>query len=134
MSADLFENETISKQESHIGSRQAFARLLPFLKNHIRGLVVCLVLLAGATGLSLLWPLLLRRVLDVNIAAGDFKGLLWTVAAIALIQLSNIGLQYTMRVKLEVIGQDVMLELKRKLYHHILSLDVPYFERQYVMI
>ena len=129
MTADFFEYEKINEQEKQIGTRKAFARLLPLLKAHTSGLVICLILLAGATGFSLLWPLLLRHALDVNIADGDLRGLLLTVAAIGLIQISTIGLQYLMRVKLEIIGQDVMLTLKRKLFHHILSLDVAFFDK-----
>ncbi|UCE23768.1 MAG: ABC transporter ATP-binding protein [Candidatus Zixiibacteriota bacterium] len=129
MTADFFEYEKINEQEKQIGTRRAFARLLPLLKAHTSGLSICLVLLAGATGFSLLWPLLLRHALDVNIADGDLRGLLLTVAAIGLIQISTIGLQYLMRVKLEIIGQDVMLTLKRKLFHHILSLDVAFFDK-----
>ncbi|UCD64111.1 MAG: ABC transporter ATP-binding protein [Candidatus Zixiibacteriota bacterium] len=129
MSADLFEHEQINEQEKQIGSRKAFARLLPLLKSHVRGLLLCLFLLAGATVLSLYWPLLLKRALDVNIASGDVRGLLTTVAAIGLIQVVTIVLQYLMRVRLEIIGQDVMLSLKRRLFHHILSLDISYFDK-----
>ena len=129
MTADFFEDEKINEQEKQIGSRKAFARLLPLLKEHKKGLLLCLVLLAIATVFSLYWPILLRHVLDVDIANGDFKGLLITVAAIGLIQVITILLQYIMRVKLEIIGQDVMLKLKRKLFHHILSLDVAFFDK-----
>ncbi|UCC45010.1 MAG: ABC transporter ATP-binding protein, partial [Candidatus Zixiibacteriota bacterium] len=129
MTADLYEHEQINDQEKQISSRAAFKKLLPLLKSHVRGLVLCLFLLAGATVLSLYWPILLKHALDVDIADGDMTGLLITVAAIGLIQIVTIGLQYVMRVKLEIIGQDVMLGLKRRLFHHILSLDVSYFDK-----
>ena len=128
MSADLYEHEKISDREKQIGSRKAFAKLLPLLNEHRKGLFLCLVLLAGATLLSLTWPLLLKHALDVDVASGDLKGLLMTVAAIGLIQVSTMVLQYFMRVRLEIIGQDVMLSLKRKLFHHILSLDIGFFD------
>jgi ATP-binding cassette subfamily B protein len=38
-------------------------------------------------------------------------------------------LQYIQRVRLEIIGQDVMVDLKQKLFNHILSLDVSFFDR-----
>lgn len=129
MTADLYEFEKINEQEKQIGTRQAFARLLPLLKEHRKGLLLCLVLLAGGTVFSLYWPILLRHALDVDIASGDLKGLLFTVAGIGLIQVVTIVLQYVMRVRLEIIGQDVMLTLKRKLFHHILSLDVDFFDK-----
>ena len=129
MTADLYEHEQINEREKEIGSRKAFAKLLPLLSEHRKALFLCLILLAGATLLSLTWPLLLKRALDVDIANDNLKGLLMTVAAIGLIQISTMVLQYLMRVKLEIIGQDVMLTLKRKLFHHILSLDVDFFDK-----
>ncbi len=129
MTADFYEDEKITHEEKQIGTRKAFAKLLPLLGLHKRGLFVCLMLLVGATGLSLTWPLLLRHAIDVDIAAGDLKGLLWTVAGIALIQVITIVFQYIMRVRLEIIGQDIMLELKRRLFNHILSLDISFFDK-----
>ena len=76
MTSDFYENENMTGREKEISSRQAFAKLLPYLKEHYKGLMICLFLLAGGTILSLYWPLLLRRALDVDIADGDFRGLL----------------------------------------------------------
>lgn len=129
MSSDLYEHEQVDDAERQISYKTAFSKLLPLLKAHKKGMWICLFLLGGSTVLSLYWPILLKRALDVNIAGDDFSGLLWTVAAIGLIQITTIVLQYVMRVKLETIGQDVMLDLKRKLFHHILSLDIGYFDK-----
>lgn len=129
MTSDFYENEQINEQEKQIGSKQAFTRLLPSLKEHKKALWTCLILLAAATIISLYWPILLRHALDVDIVNADFKGLIVTVVAIGMIQVISIALQYVMRVKLEIIGQDVMLTLKRKLFNHILSLDVDYFDK-----
>lgn len=129
MTGDLYENEKINPEEEAIRSRTAFAKLIPLLKNHIRPLIICLLLLAAATGLSLLWPILLKRAMDVDIKNGDFAGLLITVLYIGLIQGSTLALQYIQRIKLEKIGQNIMVDLKRKLFNHILSLDVSFFDK-----
>ncbi len=130
MSAALYEDDQVSTlTEKEISSRAAFGRLLPLLKNHLRGLSVCLVLLIAATGLSLVWPILLKRAVDVDIASGSFTALLGTAAMIGVIQAVTLIFQYIQRVKLEVIGQNVMLDLKRRLFDHILALDVSYFDR-----
>lgn len=129
MTSDFFENENINESEKQISSKQAFAKLLPFLKDHSKGLWFCLLLLAGTTVLSLYWPILLKHALDVDIANSDFNGLLWTVAVIGAVQIATVVLQYFMRIKLEIIGQNVMLTLKRKLFHHILALDVGFFDK-----
>ena len=129
MTSDFYENEKFNNTEKQVSYKQAFMKLLPFLKEHSRGLWLSLFLLAGTTLLSLLWPILLRRALDVDIANGNFKALLFTVGLIGLVQVVTVVLQYLMRVKLEIIGQDVMISLKRRLFHHILSLDVGFFDK-----
>ncbi|MEW5995402.1 MAG: ABC transporter transmembrane domain-containing protein, partial [Candidatus Zixiibacteriota bacterium] len=129
MVSELYEDEKQTPQEQSIRSRAAFARLLPLLKPHKWRLLLCLGLLAGATLLSLYWPILLKRALDVNIRQNDYHGLLITALGIGLIQAAALVLLYIQRIRLEIIGQDVMVDLKRRLFDHILSLDVSFFDR-----
>jgi len=129
MTAEFYENEKATPREREIGSKEAFSKLLPLLKAHRKGLAFCLGLLVGATVLSLSWPVLLKRAVDVNITNGDWTGLLWTAALIGLIQGVTIFFQYIQRVRLEIIGQHVMVDLKKRLFDHILSLDVSFFDR-----
>ncbi|RKX22136.1 MAG: hypothetical protein DRP51_02950, partial [Candidatus Zixiibacteriota bacterium] len=129
MTGEFYENEKITEEEKVISWKTAFGRLMPLLKEHFRMLVVCFLLLTGATLLSLYWPILLKRALDVNIKNGDFGALIMTVVIIGVIQGTTILLQYIQRIKLEIVGQDIMLDLKRKLFRHILSLDVSFFDK-----
>ena len=129
MTAEFYEDEKATAEEKDIGSKQAFGRLLPLLKEHTAGLLFCLGLLAGATLLSLYWPILMKNAVDTDIKGGDFDGLLMTALTIAGIQVVTILFQYIQRIRLETIGQDVMVSLKRKLFHHILSLDVSFFDK-----
>ena len=129
MTADLYENEKMTSGEKDIGSREAFGKLVPFLKEHKHRLVVCLILLGVATGLSLSWPLLLQKALGEPIKNRNFTALIYFGLAIAGIQIITVVLQYLMRVKLEIIGQDIMLKLKQKIFDHMLSLDVSFFDR-----
>ncbi len=129
MNSELYEDEQVNAQEKAVKSREAFAKLLPLLKRHKRPLLFCLFLLAGATLLSLYWPILLKRAVDVDIKDSNFRGLLVTALGIGLLQAAALTLQYIQRVKLETIGQGVMVDLKRKLFDHILSLDISFFDR-----
>ena len=129
MSAEFYEDEQATAEEKDISSKRAFGRLLPLLREHTRGLVFCLILLAVATLLSLYWPILMKEAVDTDIKNGDFNGLLMTALAIGVIQVVTILLQYIQRVRLETIGQEVMVTLKRKLFNHILSLDVSFFDK-----
>ena len=129
MTSEFYENEKIGPSEQNLSSRKAFSKLLPLLNKHRTGLFICLMLLVGTTLLSLSWPLLLKRAVDVNIAGKDFSGLICTVLAIAGIQAATLIFQYVQTVKLETIGQNIMVDLKRKLFNHILSLNVSFFDK-----
>ncbi len=129
MASEFYENEKISAEEQNISSKQAFLRLLPYLKEQSGKLTLALVLLAGATGLSLVWPILLKDAIDGPLKDRNLDGLLYLAGLIALIQLVTIIIQYFMRIKLEIIGQDIMIKLKQKLFDHILSLDISFFDK-----
>lgn len=129
MISEFYEDEKINPEEETISSKKAFARLLPLLRNHIRPLLICFFLLSVATVLSLCWPILLKRALDVDIKNADYRGLLITVLFIGAIQGITLVLQYIQRIKLETIGQEIMVELKRGLLDHILSMDVSFFDK-----
>lgn len=129
MTADLYEPEPGARDDNKITNREAFAALRPLLRRHAGALAFCLGLLAVATALSLYWPVLLRKALDVDIANKDVPGLLQTVGFIAAIQLVTLIFQLIQRVMLETIGQEVMVELKRRLFGHLLSLDISFFDK-----
>ena len=128
MTTEFYEDEKTA-EEKQIRSRDAFAQLLPFLKEHKGRLSGCMLLLTVATLLSIYWPILIKQALDIDIKNSDFTGLLWTVALIGLIQSVTLLLQYFQRIWLEIIGQDIMVALKTRLFGHILSLDVSFFDR-----
>jgi ATP-binding cassette subfamily B multidrug efflux pump len=129
MSSEFYEHEKYSPEEEEVGSGRALKFLLPFLKEHRLPLSVCFLLLLCATGLSLYWPILLKKGVDVDIASGNTRGLLQTAVIIALIQVATLLLQYLQRVKLEIIGQNIMLDLKSRVFSHILSLKVSFFDK-----
>ncbi|MGH8016584.1 MAG: ABC transporter transmembrane domain-containing protein, partial [Candidatus Zixiibacteriota bacterium] len=71
----------------------------------------------------------LLRQIELPSEARDFTPVLLFGLAVVAIQLSTIVMQYWQRVKLEIVGQDIMLRLKEKLFDHILSLDVSFFDK-----
>lgn len=137
MTSAYYEDEKQLPGEDDIGFRRAFRHLLPCLSEHRRRLAVCLGLLLGATALSLAWPWLIQQAIDEPLQtqlartpdARTFTPLVGYGIAILIIQALNLGLLYLQRVKLESVGQDVMLALKTRLFNHILKLDVSFFDQ-----
>ncbi|HPC11097.1 MAG TPA: ABC transporter transmembrane domain-containing protein, partial [candidate division Zixibacteria bacterium] len=137
MTAELYEHEDIGKDEKDVSVRRAFRGLLPFLAAHKKGLALCLLLLVAVTAMTLAWPWLIQQAIDKILrgqldrpaAERDFSPLVKVGLTVVLLQIASLALMYIQRVKLETIGQNVMLDLKRKLFDHILSLDVSYFDK-----
>ncbi|UCC78769.1 MAG: ABC transporter ATP-binding protein [Candidatus Zixiibacteriota bacterium] len=129
MTSEFYEDEKMTSQERDLSSKEAFGKLLPLLKEHKKPLFFCLLLLSGSTLLSLYWPILMKRAMDVDIKSGNIRGLILTVILIAVIQAVTLILRYIQTVRLEIIGQDIMLKLKKKLFGHILKSNVSFFDK-----
>ena len=135
MNKELYEDEQIHSSDLSIVA--AFKNLLPFLRAHKKRLYAALALLGGVTGLSLLWPILVQQVIDGQLvrqlelepALREFQPVIVLGLAIVAIQFATIVMQYYQRVMLEIVGQDIMLDLKKKLFEHVLSLDVSFFDK-----
>ncbi len=112
-----------------ISSRRAFGRLLPLLKPHRKWLVICLLLLAASKVIYLIGPNLVRRAIDVDITASDYRGLLVTVALYVITQGAFLVINYIFRIRMEIIGQQVMIGLRKRLFGHILRMAVSFFDR-----
>ncbi len=137
MTAEFYEDEKHTKEEKEINISQAFSRLTPFLVEHKWRLAMCLGLLIVVTVLTLAWPWILKQAIDKHLTdvGGDTDNhailvdLLWLGGLVVALQIATLVLQYIQRVKLEIIGQDIMLKLKQKLFDHLLSLEISFFDK-----
>lgn len=112
-----------------VGSRAALGRLLPLLKPYRGGLLFCLALLAVSKGLYLVGPNLMRRAIDVNIPARDYRGLLVTVGLYVASSGLFLVINYLFRVRMEIIGQQTMTALRKRLFTHVLRMSISFFDR-----
>ncbi len=71
MSTELIEDEIFEKEQDSISVKKAFGMLIPFLKKHKARLIFSLFLLTTATGLSIYWPILIKKAIDIDIGNGD---------------------------------------------------------------
>ncbi len=138
MLATHFEDEKNSDRSNEIGIAAAFRALVPFLALHKSRLIFSLALLVAGTAASLAWPWLVHRTIDGPLSlqlalpaqARQFGSVLLLGGAILGFQAVALVLRYYQRVFLEVIGQDIMLDLRRKIFKHLLSLPVSFFDTQ----
>ncbi len=112
-----------------VSSGRAFGKLLPLLRPHVTWLIICFGLLVVSKLLYLYGPRLIKRAIDVNIAGSDYAGLLVTVGLYIATQAVFLFLNYLFRLRMEIIGQQVMITLRRRLFDHILKMAVSFFDR-----
>jgi ATP-binding cassette subfamily B multidrug efflux pump len=119
------------EDEKHDGmsSRKALGRLLPLLRAHRRWLAACFGLLALSKAVHIAGPNLIRHAIDVDIAEGNYRGLLGTVAVYVVLQALFLVTTYLFRLRMEIIGQKVMIVLRKRLFNHIVRLSVSFFDR-----
>lgn len=125
MESAYYEDE----QQDGISLRKALGRLLPLLKPYRKWLAFCLLLLAVSKIIYLIGPNLIRHAIDVDIAYSDYIGLLGTVGLYVLIQALFLVINYAFRIRMEIIGQNVMTGLRKGLFNHILNMSVSFFDR-----
>ncbi|MBA4392435.1 MAG: antibiotic ABC transporter ATP-binding protein [Desulfobacca sp.] len=103
-------------------------RLFPYLWPWRYRWILGLVLSLGLTFLDLVPPYLTKQAIDRHILTGDMAGLSSLALLLLLILALNFGLQYIQVMVLERLGQQVMHTLRLKLFSHILSLPLSFFQ------
>ncbi len=104
--------------------KRLFPYLWPWRKKWFLGLFLSI----GLTLLDLIPPYLTKQALDLHILAGDWKGLRPLALLLLLILMGNFGLQYIQAMVLEQLGQKVMHTLRLKLFSHLLSLPLSFYQ------
>ena len=107
---------------------QTLRRLFPFIRPY-RGRFFFLIFLTVALGfLSPLRPMLIQYAIDNQIAEGNWKGLqAMILLMVGLLVLQAIG-TYWQTFLSNWIGQTIIRDMRVRLYQHILSLKVRFFD------
>ncbi len=112
--------------------RRAFdyiRRLWPFFSPYRWRIVAAGALLLVSSGLGLLGPLLFKRAIEVNIAQGDIRGLVGTSVVFLLVQMAIFFATYYQMLWLAQVGEKGAANLKQRLFEHILTLPMAFFDR-----
>lgn len=103
-------------------------RLLAFLKPfrwHIAGAVLLTI---SSSFLGPLRPKLTQIAIDDHVSKGDVQGLVSFVAIISCVIVAQGILQYSLGLVLTWIGQNVLVNIRLALYHHVHKLALRYFD------
>ena len=111
------------------GSLAIFRRLLGFLAPYRRGVVLSGVLAAVAMGMTVVIPWLTGRAID-QIRAGDSSDLNRLGTLIVAAGVGRLLLTVARRLVAGRVSLGVEYDLRQRLYTHLLSLELAFFDRQ----
>jgi ATP-binding cassette subfamily B protein len=108
---------------------RTFRRLLGFLRPYRRGVLLSLVLAAGAMGMSVAIPALTGRAID-EIAHGDQSALRLLALAVLVAGILRLTLTSLRRLVAGRVSLGVERDLREGMYEHFQALELAFFDRQ----
>jgi ATP-binding cassette subfamily B protein len=106
-----------------------FARLLSFLRPYRGAVVGSAILAIAAMGMTVLIPSLTGRAID-RIRAGDRPGLVTLAIVVAAAGVLRLALTVFRRLVAGEVSLGVEMDLRDRVYRHLLSLELGFFDRQ----
>lgn len=116
--------------DAALRQRELVWRMLPWLRPHLRTFALALVLLLFSSGAKMLGPVILQQAVDHYIVPGNFSGLLTLLMGYILLVVLGFVANYAEIIQLEILGQRLIADLKKKAFSHLLEQDLSYFDRQ----
>lgn len=119
-----------AKQErGNYADRQLFFRLLKLVRPYRFIFITAATLSIVLAPLAILRPYLVQLSVDEYILAGNYQGLLWIVGLLFGVLLFEGALQYFFTYITGLLGQSVIKDLRLRVFKHINSLRLSYFDR-----
>lgn len=119
-----------AKQErDNYADRQLFFRLLKLVRPYKFIFISAATLSIVLAPLAILRPYLVQLSVDEYILAGNYEGLLWIVGLLFGVLLFEGALQYFFTYITGLLGQSVIKDLRLRVFKHINSLRLSYFDR-----
>ncbi len=109
--------------------RRLMARLWSFLLPYRWAAISCVFISLAASGLKIVQPVLIHSTIEGEVARGDMTGVGKKMILFFLVIALTFGCEILFNWTTGVIGQKSMHDLRMKIFRHVNSLDVQYFDR-----
>ncbi len=107
-------------------------RLIKFLKPYRKYVIIAILFTIFVAALGPLRPFLNKIAIDDYIAKNDKNGLLLMIVAIFALLVVNGTLRVGMTYIMQWVGQNVLNDIRTKLFDHIQKLSLSYYDKHYV--
>ncbi len=104
-----------------------YGRLLGYVRPYSRRMVLAAIALVAGTLLGLALPLVVRSVVDVVFVERDLALLNRFAGLLVIIFVAQAVFSLINRYNLGYVGERVVTDLRRELYHHLLALSLRFF-------
>jgi ATP-binding cassette subfamily B protein len=112
----------------HLPAGEMVRRVLPLLRPHLGALACGLALLFVSVATELAAPVVLRHLIDVDIANNSRGGILRSAAAYAALFVVGTLANYAQVVVLTRMGLAIVTDLKKTVFRHLMGLSIAYFD------
>ena len=129
MGSNLYEYSEEEEDLGKVYDRVLMRRLLAYLKPYTFQLFVIAFLMVGNTLSLLVGPFLMQIAIDRHITPGELDGLSTIAAFLVLGLIGQFVFSYFEEYRMQMIGQNVMRDLRHTLFSHLQRLDVQYFDK-----
>lgn len=113
----------------HLSLREMLVRVYPMFRPERKRFLIGVVLLLVAVAAELGQPIVLRRLIDTDIAAGSREGILRSAATYAGLFILGTIAAYFQVVVLTRMGLGIVTRLKKRIFDHLLGLSAAYFDK-----
>jgi ABC-type multidrug transport system fused ATPase/permease subunit len=110
-----------------INYRTTFRLVSGLLLTEKRGFAAAFVWLLFSTAFNLLTPLIAKYIFDKAIPSKDTTVLALAAGALFLNSVLFLITNYTLRMRLVKTGQQIIMDLKKRMLAHMLALDLPFY-------
>lgn len=107
---------------------EVIKRLLKYLASYAKEIVVVIFLIILTVAIGIAYPLIIQRILDVEIVNKDIKGLISVVVFALILAAVNMAASIVWRKIMAKISNDVVYNIRRNLYQHIQELSIEFFD------
>jgi len=133
--ADGFDQEEQEDLRVAVTDRGLLSRLIAYLRPYRTQVLFAAVLIAVVAGLGIAAPLLVKmaidRALESEATAVEQRRILWQIGGIyAAVLVVTAAVHYVQIMLLQTIGQNIMFDLRRQLFRHVVRQDLALFDRQ----
>jgi ATP-binding cassette subfamily B protein len=103
-------------------------RLLTYLRPHKGFLFGAVLALIGDAVFQLAPPYLVKIAIDRHIAVGDLAGLNGIAAMYLGVLVASFSLEYTQTYMMQMIGQNIMFDMRMQVFRHLQRLDLSFYD------